>query len=110
MLRNFNPSIDYINELASLTWLDSDIATLASRPPQQHLVGIHVGPIRVSIFAASTSSVCNFDSCSASEVRWIAPDDALHDHASLVLRIQHFPNVNSIFRAISILTAGYFIA
>jgi DNA-binding transcriptional LysR family regulator len=92
------------NELASLTRRDADIAIRATRRPPQHLVGKHVGPIRVAVYAASKSSLRSFDATVASEASWIAPDDALPDHPSVVWRKKHFPKVSPAFRANSILT------
>jgi len=41
------------NELASLTRRDTDIAVRATKRPPQHLVGKHVGAIRVALNAAT---------------------------------------------------------
>jgi DNA-binding transcriptional LysR family regulator len=49
------------NELASLTRRDADIAVRATRRPPQHLVGKHVGPIRVALYAARKGPVRRFD-------------------------------------------------
>jgi DNA-binding transcriptional LysR family regulator len=92
------------NELASLTRRDADIAIRATRRPPPHLVGKHVGPIRVALYAASLSSLLSFDARVASESSWIAPDDALPDHPSVVWRKKHFPKVSPAFRVNSILT------
>ena len=55
-LRSAHPLLDYElhagNELASLTRRDADIAVRATKRPPQHLVGKHVGPIRVAVYAA----------------------------------------------------------
>ena len=40
------------NELASLTKRDADIAVRATKRPPQHLVGRHVGPIRMALYTA----------------------------------------------------------
>ena len=97
------------NELASLTRRDADIAIRATRRPPQHLVGKHVGPIRVALYATSNSSLRNFDARVASEASWIAPDDALPDHPSVIWRKKHFPKVSPAFRANSILTVAELI-
>jgi DNA-binding transcriptional LysR family regulator len=97
------------NELASLTRRDADIAIRATRHPPQHLVGKHVGPIRVALYAANTSSWRTFDANVAAEASWIAPDDALPSHPSVVWRKKHFPKVNPAFRVNSILTVAELI-
>lgn len=94
------------NELASLTRRDADIAIRATRRPPQHLVGKHVGPIRVALFAARKSSIRSFDASVASQSNWIAPDDALPDHPSVVWRKKYFPKVAPAFRVNSILTVA----
>ena len=48
------------NELASLTRRDADIAVRATRRPPQHLVGKHVGPIRVALYAAKGGAVRHY--------------------------------------------------
>jgi DNA-binding transcriptional LysR family regulator len=98
------------NELASLTRRDADIAIRATRKPPQHLVGKQVGPIRVAVYAAAHSTVRSFDATVASECKWIAPDDALPDHPSVVWRKKHFPKINPVFRVNSILTVAEFVS
>jgi len=55
-LRSIHPLLAYDlregNELASLTRREADIAVRATKKPPQHLVGKHVGAIRVALFAA----------------------------------------------------------
>jgi DNA-binding transcriptional LysR family regulator len=55
-LRSAHPLLAYEihagNELASLTRRDADIAVRATKRPPQHLVGKHVGPIRVAVARA----------------------------------------------------------
>ena len=94
------------NELASLTRRDADIAIRATRRPPQHLVGKHVGPIRVALYVARTSPLRTFDASVASEASWIAPDDALPDHPSVVWRKKNFPKVSPAFRVNSVLSVA----
>ena len=94
------------NELASLTRRDADIAIRATRRPPQHLVGKHVGPIRVAIYIARKSPLRTFDANVAAETSWIAPDDALPDHPSVVWRKKNFPKVNPAFRVNSVLSVA----
>ncbi|OOG43911.1 LysR family transcriptional regulator [Polaromonas sp. A23] len=92
------------NELASLTRRDADIAVRATRRPPQHLVGKHVGPIRMALFAAKKGGPKRFDADVAAAAHWVAPDDALPDHPSVVWRKRHFPKVAPRYRVNSILT------
>jgi DNA-binding transcriptional LysR family regulator len=71
------------NELANLSRRDADIAVRATRRPPQHLIGKHVGPIRVALFASRKGRVKSLDDGEAETVAWIAVDDALPDHPSL---------------------------
>jgi DNA-binding transcriptional LysR family regulator len=65
------------NELANLNRRDADIAVRATKRPPQHLVGKHVGPIRVALFAARQGGPASIDDAIAARSRWVAPDDAL---------------------------------
>ena len=94
------------NELASLTRRDADIAVRATRRPPQHLVGKHVGPIRMALFAARKGGPKRFDTGVAAAAQWIAPDDALPEHPSVLWRKKHFPKVVPRYRVNSILTVA----
>ncbi|MDI1338801.1 LysR family transcriptional regulator [Polaromonas sp.] len=94
------------NELASLTRRDADIAVRATRRPPQHLVGKHVGPIRMALFAARKGGPKHFDADIAGKANWVAPDDALPEHPSVIWRKKHFPKVTPRYRVDSILTVA----
>ena len=94
------------NELASLTRRDADIAVRATRRPPQHLVGKHVGPIRVALFAARKGGPKRFDAGVAAAADWIATDDALPEHPSVLWRKKHFPKVMPRYCVNSILTVA----
>ena len=98
------------NELASLTRRDADIAVRATKRPPQHLVGKHIGPIRVALFTAKKGGLKTFDETTASQTSWIAPDDALPEHPSVLWRKKHYPKVSPSYRVDSILTAAELIA
>jgi len=112
-LRAAHPLLDYElhagNELASLTRRDADIAVRATRRPPQHLVGRHVGPIRVALYTAKKSPIKRFDDV-APATPWIAPDDALPEHPSVVWRKRRFPKVQPAYRVSSILTVMELVA
>ncbi len=112
-LRAAHPLLDYElhagNELASLTRRDADIAVRATRRPPQHLVGRHVGPIRVALFAAKKSPIKRFDDVEPA-TSWIAPDDALPEHPSVVWRKRRFPKAQPAYRVSSILTVMELVA
>lgn len=77
------------NEQVSLTRRDADIAIRATKAPPEHLVGKHLGAIRVAIFAgAQWRHIKDFN-----EAPWIAPDDELPEHPSVLWRKKHFPKL-----------------
>lgn len=94
------------NELASLTRRDADIAVRATRRPPQHLVGKHIGAIRMAVFGAKKGGPKSFDAEVAVNTGWVAPDDALPDHPSVIWRKKHFPKVLPRYRVNSILTVA----
>ncbi|MCO5412240.1 LysR family transcriptional regulator [Ralstonia mojiangensis] len=91
-----HPNLSYdlrvSNELASLTRRDADIAVRATRRPPQHLVGKHIGSIRVGLYAGRTSGITYAD-VEAGRTPWLAIDDAIPDHPSVSWRKRHFPKV-----------------
>ena len=98
------------NELASLTRRDADIAIRASKRPPQHLIGKHLGAIKVAVYAASKSRLKTFDADIAHKNNWIAPDDALPEHPSVVWRKKHFPKLQATYKVNSILTVAELVA
>jgi DNA-binding transcriptional LysR family regulator len=98
------------NELASLTRRDADIAVRATKRPPQHLVGKQLGPIRVALYAARRGGVRRFADVEAGRCDWIAPDDALPEHPSVVWRKRHFPKTVPRYRVSSILSVLEMVA
>ena len=98
------------NELASLTRRDADIAVRATKRPPGHLVGKQIGPIRVALYAAKRGSVRRFSEVQAGACDWIAPDEALPEHPSVVWRKRHFPKVAPRYRVGSILSVLELVA
>lgn len=98
------------NELASLTRRDADIAVRATKHPPQHLVGRHIGPIRVALYAAKKGGPKRYADVEAGRAPWIAPDDALPEHPSVVWRKRRFPKAQPTYRVTSILTVLELVA
>jgi DNA-binding transcriptional LysR family regulator len=98
------------NEPANLTRRDADIAVRATKRPPAHLVGRHLGPIRVAVFAARRRRIERLDHAIDSGLPWIAPDDALPEHPSVVWRKKHFPKIVPTCRVTSILTVMELVA
>lgn len=89
---NLSYDLQVSNELASLTRRDADIAVRATRRPPQHLVGKHLGSIRVGLYAGRGCGITYAD-VEAGRVPWIAIDDAIPEHPSVAWRKRHFPKV-----------------
>lgn len=98
------------NELASLTRRDADIAVRATKRPPPYLVGKHVGPIRVALFAAKKGPIKSYADVEAGKASWVAPDDALPEHPSVLWRKRYFPKVTPSYRVNSILTVMELVA
>lgn len=98
------------NELANLTRRDADIAVRATKRPPQHLVGKHIGPIRVALYAAKKGSASKFADVEAGKADWIAPDDAIPEHPSVVWRKRYFPKAAPRYRVSSILSVLELVA
>ena len=97
------------NDLASLTRRDTDIAVRATRRPPAHLVGRQVGPIRMALYAARQGPVQQLADVHADH-DWVAPDDALPEHPSVLWRRRHFPKAVARYRVGSILTVMELVA
>lgn len=93
------------NELANLSRRDADIAVRATRKPPPHLIGKRLGPIRVALFGAARRGP-SWDDVAAGRCAWVAPDEALPEHPSVLWRRKHFPAVTPAFKASSILTVA----
>ena len=113
-LQPLHPLLDFElvagNELASLTRRDADIAVRATKQPPSHLVGKHLGPIRVALFTGRRRGLKAFDEVVLAAQHWIAPDDALPEHPSVVWRKKRFPKVMPKYRVNSILTVAELVA
>ncbi|GAB2654309.1 LysR family transcriptional regulator [Arenimonas aestuarii] len=97
------------NELASLTRRDADIAVRATKNPPAHLVGRKVGPIRVALFASPGLNLRDMDDVAREGPSWIAPDNALPEHPSVVWRRRVLPRVTPQYRVSSILTVAHLV-
>ena len=98
------------NQLASLTRRDADIAVRATHRPPPHLVGKHLGPVHAALYTAKQGGIRRYADVEAGKAPWIAPDDALPEHPSVVWRQRHFPKVVPAYRVSSILTVMELVA
>jgi DNA-binding transcriptional LysR family regulator len=91
------------NELANLTNRDTDIAVRATVRPPDHVVGRHLGPIRVALFSARSTAGRDRRRKDLSTCAWVAPDDALPEHPSVRWRLRAYPKIIPRYRVNSIL-------
>ncbi len=91
-------------QLANLTKRDADIAIRATQNPPQHLVGKHLGSIHVAVFCAKAWGLNLIEQALEHNVPWIAPDDALPEHPSVLWRKKRFPKVVPGYKVDSILS------
>jgi DNA-binding transcriptional LysR family regulator len=113
-LRARHPLLDFdldaSNLPVNLGRRDADIAVRATRAPPEHLVGRPLGPIRVALFASRKSRLRSLDEAIERGAPWIAPDDALPDHPSVLWRRRHYPKIAPAYRVSSILSAAECVA
>lgn len=112
-LRRAHPLLQFevstANQLSNLTRRDADIALRATHRPPQHLVGRHIGPIRMALYA-SDSAADAYSKTNWEELPWVTPDDALPSHPSVLWRRQRYPRALPACRVDSILSVGELVA
>jgi DNA-binding transcriptional LysR family regulator len=74
------------------------------------LTGKNLGPIRIALYTARRVAPRSLAQVDRGEADWIAPDDALPSHPSVVWRKRHFPKVLPRYRTHSILSVLELIA
>jgi len=79
------------NTFANLSRRDADIARRLTNTPPEHLVGRCLGS--TSYVICGHPSLRERLSESANSVPWIAPDDSMQDHPTVVWRNQQYPNL-----------------
>ncbi len=92
------------NELANLSRRDADIAIRATKKPPQHLIGKHLGQLKVALYVAQSSSVFDLNDAITQQAAWIAPDEAIPEHPTVLWRKKHYPKMTPRYCVDSILT------
>jgi len=90
------------NDFANLSRRDADIALRLTRTPPEHLIGRQLAKVVYRV-CASESYMQNIDASDLAALTWIAPDDFLPDHPSVVWRRQQLPGVTPAYRCNSML-------
>jgi DNA-binding transcriptional LysR family regulator len=91
------------NEAVNLSRRDADIALRATRRPPQHVIGRELGTIRAAVYAARPEGP-GAPALDLATCPWIAPDDAMPEHLSVLWRRRHLPRVLPQWRVSSILS------
>lgn len=92
------------NEPVNLTRREADIALRATRRPPPHVIGRELGTIRAAVYAARPAGRRPPPPIDLAECAWVAPDEALPDHLSVLWRRRHLPRVQPQWRVNSILS------
>ena len=91
------------NDFANLSRRDADVALRLTTAPPGHLVGRCLGAVPYVLCAADSYLVRSSETDPA-KMAWIAPDDFLPNHPSVVWRRQHHPEVQPAYRCNSTLS------
>ena len=76
-----------------------------TRTPPEHLVGRNLGEVRY-VLCASERYLEGRDATEPAMLHWIAPDDFLPDHPSVVWRRRHYPGVLPAYRCNGVLAVA----
>lgn len=98
------------NELTSLAKRDADIALRVTREPPHYLIGKHIGQIRFALFGPAGDKLAGIDTANLARCNWVAPDDALPGHSSVLWRKHRYPAVTPRHKVDSILSVTAAIA
>ncbi|MGK9417651.1 LysR family transcriptional regulator [Pseudomonas cedrina] len=91
------------NDFANLSRRDADIALRLTRTPPEHLVGRCLGRVAYQV-CASPDFARQHQGRALADLPWIAPDDFLPDHPTVVWRRAHLPGVRLSYRCNSLLS------
>lgn len=100
------------NDLISLAKRDADIALRVTLEPPPYLIGKHIGQIRFALFGPGPGKLSASDAANPALCNWVAPDEALPGHSSVLWRKRQYPsvmprhNVNSILSVTAAIAAG----
>lgn len=93
---------------ANLSRRDADIALRLTDTPPQHLVGTRLGTVSYRVYA-SAQYLQRCEHSDLARMAWVAPDDFLPDHPTVVWRRQQWPQVNPGYRCSSMQTVAQMV-
>ena len=91
------------NDFANISRRDADIALRLTRSPPEHLVGRRLGNVAYQV-CASPGFAQQHEGRELADLPWIAPDDFLPDHPTVVWRREHLHGVRPSYRCNSMLS------
>jgi DNA-binding transcriptional LysR family regulator len=96
------------NEPVNLTRREADIALRATRRPPPHVIGRELGTLRSAVYGARPPGLAPGRRPPAApdlaDCAWVAVDEALPEHLSVLWRRRHLPRVQPQWRVNSILS------
>ncbi|WP_208459235.1 LysR family transcriptional regulator [Paraburkholderia caledonica] len=102
--------LDTSNQKVSLSNGDTDIAVRATMQPPDHLIGKCLGRIRVALFGSGGDYIPTLSTADLARFTWIAPDDDLPGHPSVLWRKRHHPSITPRYKVNSIVSVTEAIA
>jgi len=93
---------------ANLSRRDADIALRLTNSPPEHLVGTRLGTVSYRL-CASESYLHRRQHLPLESMEWIAPDDFLPDHPTVIWRRQQWPGVNLAYCCSSMLAVAQLV-
>ncbi|WP_282397216.1 LysR family transcriptional regulator [Pseudomonas sp. PS01298] len=91
------------NDFANLSRRDADIALRLTKTPPEHLVGRCLGTVAYQV-CTSAAYARQHQGRALADLAWVAPDDFLPDHPTVVWRREHLPGVRPSYRCNSMLS------
>src|SRR5690606_21304500 len=85
------------NDFANLSRRDADVALRLTNQPPEHLVGRRLAAVSYVVCARADGQ----DRSDLSRQPWIAPDESMPDHATVLWRMRHLPGVVPTYRGSS---------
>ena len=85
------------NDFANLSRRDADLALRLTNEPPEHLVGRRLAKVSYVVCARDDGQ----DRSDLARQSWIAPDEAMPDHATVLWRLREWPGVTPNYRCSS---------
>ncbi|MCY1499257.1 HTH-type transcriptional regulator ArgP [compost metagenome] len=96
------------NDFANLSRRDADVALRLTTAPPGHLVGRCLGPVPY-VLCAAQDYLARYPERDPAQMAWIAPDDFLPNHPSVVWRRQRYPEAQPAYRCNSTLSVAQLV-